>query len=358
MRTVHIGICHNNNFVIPQFRNIKVISVSFRKSAAESINHRLDFRICQNFVYTRLLHIQNLTTNRQNRLKLTVSRRFRRTARGISLHDENFTFACVPAFTVCKFSITVKRIFLLCQKVCLCLLFCLSNFCRLFRTGQYFFQRIEIFVKEACNLIICHLACRFSRVLIIQFCFCLSLKPRIRVFYRYDCRHSVSYIRPRKVGIFFFQHTYLSRILIHYHCKCRLKSRQMCAAFRIINIVTKSKHVFMKFIYILKGHFHFYSVCLSFKIDWLMNGFLFLIQICYKSKYSVWFMIFNTLRLCSALILKNNRKCRIQIRSFMESALYLFRFKSCLFKYRIVRKKIYGCPRFLGLCNNRKKPVH
>ena len=57
MRSIHIGICHNDDLVITQLRNIKIVSETFRKSTAESIDHRLDLCIGKYFVDRCLFHI-------------------------------------------------------------------------------------------------------------------------------------------------------------------------------------------------------------------------------------------------------------------------------------------------------------
>ena len=92
MCTIDIGIGHDDDLIISQLCNIKVISVSFRKSAAKCIDHRLDLCIGKHLINTCFFDIQNLTANRQDRLEITVSCRFCRSPRRISLHDKNFAF--------------------------------------------------------------------------------------------------------------------------------------------------------------------------------------------------------------------------------------------------------------------------
>ena len=45
MGTIHIRIGHDDNFVIAELCNIKIIPISFRKTATKCVDHRLDFRI-------------------------------------------------------------------------------------------------------------------------------------------------------------------------------------------------------------------------------------------------------------------------------------------------------------------------
>ena len=73
MGTVHVGIGHDDDLVIPQLADIKVISISFGKSAAKCIDHRLDLCIRQHFIDTCFFHVQDLTTDWKDCLEHTVS---------------------------------------------------------------------------------------------------------------------------------------------------------------------------------------------------------------------------------------------------------------------------------------------
>ena len=50
MRTIDIGIRHQNNLIISKLRDIEVIAVAFGKAAAEGINHRFDLSVCENLI--------------------------------------------------------------------------------------------------------------------------------------------------------------------------------------------------------------------------------------------------------------------------------------------------------------------
>ena len=160
MSAIHVRISHNNNLVIAEFGDVEIITIPFRKSTAKGIDHRLDLRIGKYLIDTCFFHVQNLSADWQNCLIRAVSRRLCGTSRRISLHDKNLAFVCISALTVCKLSIAVKRIFLLRQQICLCLLLRLTDFCGLLSTADYFFKRIQIPVKIAHDLLSGHLSGR------------------------------------------------------------------------------------------------------------------------------------------------------------------------------------------------------
>ena len=136
MRAVDIGIGHDDDLVIPQLRDIEIVSVAFGKTAAEGVDHRLDLRIRQHLVHRRLLDIQDLAADRQDRLIFPVSRRLGRTARGISLDDKDLALRRVPALAVRKLAVAVKGEFRLCEHVRLILQLCLPDLRGTFRIGD------------------------------------------------------------------------------------------------------------------------------------------------------------------------------------------------------------------------------
>ena len=106
--SIHIRIGHDNDFIIAQLTDIKVIAISFGKAAAKCIDHGLDFCIGKYFINTCFFYVQDLTTDWQDCLEHTVSGCLRRTAGRISLDDKNLAFGCITAFTVRKLTVTVK----------------------------------------------------------------------------------------------------------------------------------------------------------------------------------------------------------------------------------------------------------
>ena len=69
MRTVDVGICHNNNLAITCLLQIKVIA----DTAAESGNHIANFFTAQHLIKTCLFNIKDFTAQRQNSLEITVT---------------------------------------------------------------------------------------------------------------------------------------------------------------------------------------------------------------------------------------------------------------------------------------------
>ena len=74
MRTIHIGISHDHNFVITKLTDVKVIAVPFGKTTAKCIDHGFDLSIRKHFIDCRFFYIQDLATDREDCLIVTVTR--------------------------------------------------------------------------------------------------------------------------------------------------------------------------------------------------------------------------------------------------------------------------------------------
>ena len=87
MGAVHIGICHDDDLMVSEFADIKIIM----DSRSKSCDHRLDLRIAVDFVKAGFLYIEDLSSKRKDCLSRTVSRCLSGTAGGISLYDVDLT---------------------------------------------------------------------------------------------------------------------------------------------------------------------------------------------------------------------------------------------------------------------------
>ena len=76
MRSVHIGVRHDDDLMIPELGDVKI----FMYPCTERGYHSLDLRISIDPVKPCLLHVQYLSPERKDRLGCTVSRSLGRTA--------------------------------------------------------------------------------------------------------------------------------------------------------------------------------------------------------------------------------------------------------------------------------------
>ena len=172
-----------------------------------------------------------------------------------------------------------------------------------------------------------------------------------------DCCHSISYICTCKIRIFFFEDSQFPGIGVDHRGKYCLESRNMSTTFRIINIVAEPQYVLMKFIYILKSHFYGNPFAFPLKIHHLMECFLRFIQIFYESYQPVRLMVFNTLHFTATAVFKDDGQIRVQICSFMHTALDLFCLEAGLLKDLRIGQKTDLRSRLSGLTKRRKQSM-
>ncbi len=115
----------------------------------------------------------------------------------------------------------------------------------------------------------------------------------------------------------------------------------MCTAFLCVNIITKSKYIFFKFIDILKSNLNLNSIFNLFKIDKVIDCFFAVIQLFNIRFNSIWFIICYLFFTANTLIFIYNCKIRIKISCFMKSAFNRLSLKSYFFKYFIIWQKCY-----------------
>ena len=85
MRTIHIGIGHNDDFVVAQFIGIKVFAAD---AGAERSDQRRDLIARKHFVKAGALDIEDFAAQRQNRLVLSVAALLSRTTRRVPLDNK------------------------------------------------------------------------------------------------------------------------------------------------------------------------------------------------------------------------------------------------------------------------------
>ena len=89
MATVHVSIGHDDDLVIAELREVQCHTVLFGADGhAESSIDVTDLFALEDLVLHRLLHVEDLTTQREDRLELTVTTLLSRTTCRVTLDEE------------------------------------------------------------------------------------------------------------------------------------------------------------------------------------------------------------------------------------------------------------------------------
>ena len=107
MRPIDIRIGHNDNLMIPQFFDIKLIAAD---PSAQCHDQVTNFLRGQHAVKPRPLHIKNLAFQRQNCLSLSVAASLGRATGAVPLHQKDFGFRRVFFRAIFQFSSQIIHI--------------------------------------------------------------------------------------------------------------------------------------------------------------------------------------------------------------------------------------------------------
>ena len=173
-----------------------------------------------------------------------------------------------------------------------------------------------------------------------------------------DCSHSVSDISAREIGVLFFEYADLAGIVIDHLGENRLEAGQMCAAFRVVDVIAESENILVKLIHELESRFHCDLVAHSLVIDDVRDRLFGFIECPDKTHNTVRFVESDLLRRLFSLICILYDKRGIEISSLVHTALDIFFPEAGLLKDLRIRKKIDAGAGPFGLSHNRKKAVH
>ena len=101
MRSVHVGIRHNDYFVITEFIDIEFVRTDARAKCGNDCSY---FNISQNFIEPGFFHVEDLSPKRENCLVPSVASLFCRASGRVAFNQVNLTFIRVGIRTIGKFS--------------------------------------------------------------------------------------------------------------------------------------------------------------------------------------------------------------------------------------------------------------
>ncbi len=97
MRSVHIGIGHDDDLMITEFIQTKI---RLFDACSKRRNDDTDLFALQDLIKSGFFHIENFAFQWQNCLVTAITSLFGRAAGGISLHDKYFTLSWIPLLTI------------------------------------------------------------------------------------------------------------------------------------------------------------------------------------------------------------------------------------------------------------------
>ena len=86
MASVHIGVRHDDDATVANFRRVKILA----NAALQGLNQRANFLKAQHLVQARLLHVEQLSTQWKNGLQHVIAPTLGASTGGVTFNDEQF----------------------------------------------------------------------------------------------------------------------------------------------------------------------------------------------------------------------------------------------------------------------------
>ena len=272
VRTVHIGVRHDDDFVVAQLLDVeRAFAFAIADARAHGGDHRANFIVLKHLVQPRLLDVDQLAANRENRLKFPVATLLRRATGGITFDDIQLSVRRITVGTVRQLAgqpATGQRGFAdgltrLARR--------LARARRREALVNNALRHRRIRIEVAHQPFVSHRtgdALHFRRQ---QFHLCLRFKFRVAVLHRNDRRQTLAHIIAGDLRILFFQNFVRLRVLVDCARHRAAEAGQMRAAVGIVDRVGVAQHLVVVAVVILQ---HNLDVDLDFLVVELLLGFL------------------------------------------------------------------------------------
>ena len=276
MRSVDVGIGHDDDLAVATLRDVKVVA----DARAERRDHRADLGIGEDLVKTRFLDVQDLAAQGQDCLEAAVTSLLRRAAGAVALDEVDFRLLGIFDRAVRELSGQARhfeRILAPCQLTRLS-----RGFPRarrhdrllddLLRDGGIFLEILgqslgHDGIDNAAHLGIAELRLR------------LPLELRLMNLETDDAGQALSDILAREIAVLVLQYALLSREVVRRPRQSDLESREMRAALLSVDIVDKAVDILHVAVVVLHGDFHNGIILDTIEVDRRrMNDFLLAVQ--------------------------------------------------------------------------------
>ena len=276
MRTVDIGIGHDDNLMIAQLADVWCLRVFFCSDGhAKRTENVGDFLIVENLMLHRLFNVKNLTAQRKDGLMHTVTAHLCRTACRVSLDDKQFAILCRVRLTVGQFarqSATAKRRLALDAHTglvgCLTRTGCKRH---LLHDGAGLLRMLlKIYAQRLAD-------CRLNgsdNLVVAEFCLCLTLELRLQHFYRNNRCQSFTEIGRIDCHLLFLKNLGVVGIFLQRRRQSAAETRKVRTALDGVDIVDKRIYILVERCIVSKRHLHRDALALGVDINDVVDKML------------------------------------------------------------------------------------
>ena len=254
MTPINVRICHDHNLVIAQLLNVKIplnnltSRIAIRATPNPRANrrdHRLHFLVLQHLLQPGLLRVDQLSTQRQDRLIVPISSHLRGSTRRVTFDNKQLGLRRIPLRTVrqlARQSTAAHRILPDRRPRPLSRL---TRFRRDDHLRDHLLRRHRILIKETHQPLINHRAHHPLHLAIHQFHLRLRVEPRVRQLHTQHTNQTLTTVIPfdlrNLVPVVLKVIRIPLDISIHRPCQRRFQSAVMRSPIRIRNRIRKAQ---------------------------------------------------------------------------------------------------------------------
>src|SRR5262245_17999296 len=260
VRTIHVGIRHQDDLVVSELPDLELLGAYAR---AERGDQQANFLVREHLVVTRLLGVDDLSAQRQDRLRLAISSLLGRSASRIALDEENLA----------KLRIALGAIRELCREPLVVAPALARQLARLAR-GLPRLRRAHALVGDlprGGRILLEHLAQPIVDDLlheaphlgVPQLRLGLTLELGLGNAHGHDRGESLTDVVARHAALETLQESLGLRIARDRARQCRAKSREVRAALARVDVVREREHVFLVAVVVLERHLDLDAVLLA-----------------------------------------------------------------------------------------------
>ena len=270
MRAIDIGICHDDDFAVTAFCQIKIIA----DARTECRNHRADFGVGKNLIETCLFYVQNLTAQGQDSLETAVTALLGGTACRVTLDEVDFGHFRVFDGAVCQLTGQARYF----QRVLAARKFtCLAGgftgagghdglFDKFLGDGRIF---LEVF-GQTFRYDGIHNTAHFA---VAQLGLGLTFELRVTNLEADNRRQAFAHIITGEVAVLVLEDALLAGKVVGCARQRELEAGQMRAAFFGVDVVDEGVDILLIAVVILQGDFYYRIILRAVEVNRLRIDF-------------------------------------------------------------------------------------
>ena len=264
MRTVDVGIGHDEDFVVAHLGDVELIP----DAGAQRRDDRHQLVVAVHAVGAGFLNVEHLAPQRQNRLDVRIAPLLGRASGRVALHNEQLGLAGV-------FFVAVGQ--LAGHAVCLQRALAAHQVARFLRRGARagglgrFLQNClgdgRVFLKILAQRLVHKAGDQRLDVGVAQLGLGLALELRLLQFHADDRDQTLAHVGAFEVVVLILQNAFGARVLVEHAGQAQLEALLVGAALRRVDVVGKAEHQLVEAVAVLHRDLGHCAVRFAFHID-------------------------------------------------------------------------------------------